>query len=161
MAKALKVTKTRKPVPLDHTTKSRPKMPINPPTKVPTPFQARVYALLLCIPPGQLTTYGALSKALDSSPRAVGGALRCNPYAPSVPCHRVIASDGFVGGFKGDWEKAPSGINQTLKLKLLRDEGVDFTSDGKLLVKNGIWFDGPWDISNTRKVVDHKMAGGG
>ena len=59
-----------------------------------TPFQSRVYALLSQIPPGRVTTYAALSKALNSSPRAVGGALRSNPFAPRVPCHRCIASTG-------------------------------------------------------------------
>jgi methylated-DNA-[protein]-cysteine S-methyltransferase len=83
---------------------------------------------------------------LNSSPRAVGGALRCNPFAPEVPCHRVIASDGFVGGFKGDWEKAPSGINQTMKLTLLKEEGVNFSNGGKLIVTDDVWFDGPWDV---------------
>jgi methylated-DNA-[protein]-cysteine S-methyltransferase len=141
--------------------KPKPLSPIShttPPTpKTITPYQARIYAHLLCIPPSRITTYGTLAKALNSSPRAVGGALRCNPFAPSVPCHRVIASDGFVGGFKGDWEKAPSGINQSLKLKLLKEEGVDFTSEGKLVVREGVWFDGPWDISETTKVIEQKM----
>ncbi len=71
--------------------------------------------------------------------------MRVNPFAPEVPCHRVIASDGFVGGFKGDWEKAPSGINQTEKLRLLKEEGVEFTPEGKLVVRDGVWFDGPWN----------------
>lgn len=59
-----------------------------------TPFQTRVYALLSQIPSGKITTYAALSRALESSPRAVGGALRRNPFAPKVPCHRVIQADG-------------------------------------------------------------------
>ena len=62
-----------------------------------TPFQERVYALLLQIPEGKITSYAALSRALNSSPRAVGGALRNNPFAPQVPCHRCIASDGVSG----------------------------------------------------------------
>ena len=77
-----------------------------------------------------------------------------------MPCHRVIASDGFIGGFKGDWEKAPSGVNQTLKLKLLRGEGVDFTKEGKLVVREGVWFDGPWDgreLGEARKRVEGMM----
>jgi O-6-methylguanine DNA methyltransferase len=65
-----------------------------------TPFQERVYSLLVQIPAGRVSTYALMSKALNSSPRAVGGALRNNPFAPEVPCHRVIAADGFVGGFK-------------------------------------------------------------
>jgi methylated-DNA-[protein]-cysteine S-methyltransferase len=110
----------------------------------------RVYTLLLAIPPGRVTTYAHLARALSSSPRAVGGALRNNPFAPEVPCHRVIASDGYVGGFKGDWEKAPSGVNQSMKLQLLSEEGVQFTPDGKLIPRTGVWFDGPWDIKQAR-----------
>ncbi len=87
----------------------------------------------------------------------MGGALRSNPFAPTVPCHRVIASDGYVGGFKGDWEKAPSGINQSLKLELLRGEGVEFTQEGKLVVREGVWFDGPWDVSRTKGVINEMI----
>lgn len=57
-------------------------------------YQTRVYALLQQIPEGKITTYAALARALDSSPRAVGGALRNNPFAPEIPCHRCIASTG-------------------------------------------------------------------
>jgi len=114
-----------------------------------TEFQERVYTHLLAIPAGRVTTYAHLARALGSSPRAVGGALRCNPFAPEVPCHRVIASDGYVGGFKGEWERAPSGVNQTVKLQLLREEGVEFTREGKLINRTGkggqVWFDGPWE----------------
>lgn len=54
----------------------------------------RVYALLCQIPKGKVASYASLSKALSSSPRAVGGALRRNPFAPEVPCHRIICADG-------------------------------------------------------------------
>ncbi|KAF2857285.1 DNA binding methylated-DNA--cysteine S-methyltransferase [Piedraia hortae CBS 480.64] len=109
-----------------------------------TEFQERVYALLRRIPEGKVTTYAALAKALGSSPRAVGGALRNNPFAPEIPCHRVIASSGYVGGFKGDWEDAPSGINQQAKLELLKKEGIEFTNEGKMVDNGSVWFDGPW-----------------
>jgi O-6-methylguanine DNA methyltransferase len=59
-----------------------------------TEYQERVYSLLQQIPEGRITTYAALAKALSSSPRAVGGALRNNPFAPEIPCHRCIASTG-------------------------------------------------------------------
>lgn len=59
-----------------------------------TSHQTRVYALLRQIPSGKVSTYAALSRALHSSPRAIGGALRVNPFAPEVPCHRVIQADG-------------------------------------------------------------------
>jgi methylated-DNA-[protein]-cysteine S-methyltransferase len=59
-----------------------------------TVYQERVYTALQQIPEGRVTTYAAISKALNSSPRAVGGALRVNPFCPEVPCHRCIASTG-------------------------------------------------------------------
>ncbi|KUJ11470.1 methylated-DNA--cysteine S-met [Mollisia scopiformis] len=106
-----------------------------------TEYQERVYALLCQIPRGKVSSYAALSKALSSSPRAVGGALRRNPYAPEVPCHRIICADGSVGGFKGDAQDAPSKINQVEKLRLLKGEGVLF--DEKLnLVDGNSWWDG-------------------
>lgn len=48
-----------------------------------------------------MVTYGAVARALRSSPRAVGQALRHNPFAPVVPCHRVVAADRRLGGFNG------------------------------------------------------------
>ncbi|KAF2691873.1 DNA binding methylated-DNA--cysteine S-methyltransferase [Lentithecium fluviatile CBS 122367] len=104
-----------------------------------TPFQERVYALLQQIPEGKVATYAAVARVLKSSPRAVGGALRNNPFAPEVPCHRVLASTGFIGGFKGDWEKVPSGVNQEEKRKLLKEEGVEFDERGFLVDKRCWW----------------------
>ncbi|KAF2427414.1 DNA binding methylated-DNA--cysteine S-methyltransferase [Tothia fuscella] len=106
-----------------------------------TPYQERVYALLQQIPSGKITSYAALSRALNSSPRAVGGALRNNPFAPEIPCHRCIASTGYIGGFKGDWEKAPSGINCEMKLESLKEEGVEFDGRGMLLDRTCWWDD--------------------
>lgn len=85
-----------------------------------TPFQERVYNLLKRVPRGKVTTYGALAKKLKTSPRAVGNALRENPFAPRVPCHRVIKSNGSIGGFKG----RTKGKAIQEKIKLLRKEGV-------------------------------------
>ncbi|KAK6332087.1 hypothetical protein TWF718_002621 [Orbilia javanica] len=106
-----------------------------------TDYQKKVYALLLQIPPGKISTYAHLSAALSSSPRAVGNALRRNPYAPDVPCHRVIATTGYIGGFKGDWNDAPSGINIELKMELLEGEGVTFDKNGFIEEKGRIWKD--------------------
>jgi len=100
-----------------------------------------VYNLLLQIPEGKISSYAAMAKALNSSPRAIGGAMRNNPFAPEVPCHRCIASTGYIGGFKGDWEKAPSGINCEKKLELLMKEGVKFDKNGMLLDKSQWWSD--------------------
>lgn len=61
---------------------------------VVTKYQERVYAALQQIPEGRIASYASMARALKSSPRAVGGALRVNPFAPVIPCHRCIASTG-------------------------------------------------------------------
>ncbi|MFH1970527.1 MAG: MGMT family protein [Verrucomicrobiota bacterium] len=95
---------------------------------MPTPFQKRVYAALGRVPRGQVTTYKQLAGFLGCrSCRAVGQALKHNPYAPKVPCHRVIASDLTPGGFMG-WR---GGATKRRKLDLLAKEGVQFHA-GKL-----------------------------
>ncbi len=68
------------------------------------PHHWAVYDLVRTIPAGRVSTYKDVCVALgQGSPRSVGGALRNNPFAPCIPCHRVIASSFFVGGFKGEW----------------------------------------------------------
>jgi methylated-DNA-[protein]-cysteine S-methyltransferase len=64
-----------------------------------TPFQKRVWAQIRTIPLGETRTYGEIAQALQNAPRAVGGACGANPLPILVPCHRVIASDGGLGGF--------------------------------------------------------------
>lgn len=65
-------------------------------------FQRRVYLALLEVPRGETITYGELARRIGCrSAQAVGQALRRNPFAPEVPCHRVISSDGSIGGFHG------------------------------------------------------------
>jgi methylated-DNA-[protein]-cysteine S-methyltransferase len=67
-----------------------------------TPFQRRVYLELLSVPCGQTVTYGELARRIGCrSAQAVGQALKRNPFAPEVPCHRVVASDGSLGGYLG------------------------------------------------------------
>ena len=80
-----------------------------------TPFQRRVWQLLAALPFGETTTYGALAAALRSSPRAVGQAVGRNPVGVRVPCHRVVAHGGKLGGFA--W-------GTDAKRALLRREGV-------------------------------------
>ncbi|KAM3494837.1 hypothetical protein MY3957_001805 [Beauveria namnaoensis] len=67
-----------------------------------TPFQKRVFHLLKQIPAGRVTTYGSIARALHTSPRAVGNALRNNVFAPRIPCHRCVASTGYVNGYDGE-----------------------------------------------------------
>ncbi len=64
-----------------------------------TPFQRRVWAEISAIPPGQTHTYGQLAKSLKNAPRAVGQACGANPYPLVVPCHRIVATGGGLGGF--------------------------------------------------------------
>ena len=67
-----------------------------------TPFQKRVYLELLNIPAGETITYSELAKRVGCrSAQAVGQALKRNPFAPMVPCHRVVAADGSIGGYFG------------------------------------------------------------
>lgn len=81
-----------------------------------TEFQEECYRLLRQVPKGRVTTYQAIAKALNSKAyRAVGSAMNKNPYAPKVPCHRVVNSDGRLGGFA-------HGSNA--KIKILKKEGV-------------------------------------
>ena len=93
-----------------------------------TPFQRRVYEAVLQIPHGQVTTYKWLGLSIGcASPRAIGQALRRNPLAPEVPCHRIVSSNARIGGFAGETD----GPEITKKLRLLAAEGVLF-KDGKL-----------------------------
>ncbi len=84
-----------------------------------TEFQRRVYLELLNVPRGQTITYGELGRRIGCrSAQAIGQALRRNPYAPDVPCHRVIAADGSLCGFNGQRE----GEQIERKRRLLADE---------------------------------------
>ncbi|KAH6997109.1 RING-2 [Ilyonectria destructans] len=98
-----------------------------------TPFEKRVWTALCQIPRGHFTTYGLLAAYLQSSPRAVGNALRRNPFAPEVPCHRVVATGGALGGFKGKWPRDGEGITIDEKKKLLRGEGIRLDGKGKVV----------------------------
>ena len=64
-----------------------------------TPFQRRVWKGIAAIPSGKTRTYGELAASIHSGPRAVGNACGANPYPLAVPCHRVVASGGGLGGF--------------------------------------------------------------
>ena len=84
-----------------------------------TKFQIKVWKYLKKIPKGQIRTYSDVAKAINKpkSVRAVANAIGKNPYAPKIPCHRVIRSDGSLGGYSGK-----GGINT--KRKLLKSEGI-------------------------------------
>ncbi|KAK3071360.1 hypothetical protein LTR53_008765 [Teratosphaeriaceae sp. CCFEE 6253] len=101
-----------------------------------TPFRKLALAMLCQIPPGRYSTYQAMSDHITATShktcaRAVGNAMRNNPFAPEVPCHRILAADGSLGGFGGSWGE--QGTFASKKHALLHDEGVRF--DSKLKVK--------------------------
>ena len=84
-----------------------------------TKFQLKIWKYLKKIPKGQIRTYSQVAKAIKKpkAVRAVANAIGKNPYAPKIPCHRVIRSDGSLGGYSGK-----GGINT--KKKLLKLEGI-------------------------------------
>lgn len=84
-----------------------------------TDFQRKVYLELLKVPCGETITYGELARRIGcKSAQAVGQALKRNPFAPDVPCHRVISADGSLGGFYGQ----RSGEMIEKKRRLLEEE---------------------------------------
>jgi len=96
-----------------------------------TDFQRKVYAATAKIPMGQVTTYKLLAKYINcGSCQAVGQALKANPFAPEIPCHRVIATDRTIGGFAGSTQTAIL----AKKYALLKQEGINFKA-GKVSEK--------------------------
>ncbi len=82
-----------------------------------TPFQRSVWSRLLDIPYGSTESYGALARSIGTAARAIGGACARNPIPILIPCHRVLGSNGAVGGYSGG-----DGIES--KHYLLRLEGA-------------------------------------
>ena len=86
----------------------------------------KVYQLLTKIPPGKVTTYKNLAQALNTKGyQAIGQILKKNPHAPTVPCHRVVKSDGTLGGYAGKI----NGPKIIMKKKLLQKEGIEFVGN--------------------------------
>jgi len=84
-------------------------------------FAKKVYQLIKQVPKRRVTTYKSITQALNCKAyQAVGNALRHNPYTPQVPCHRVIKSNGAIGGFNG--KKKGQEIKN--KQQLLKNEGI-------------------------------------
>ena len=82
-----------------------------------TPFQQAVWRAMSEIPAGQTRSYGELAAAVGSAARAVGGACGANPIPIIVPCHRVLAAGGALGGYSGEG-------GRDTKVALLRLEGA-------------------------------------
>ncbi|MDC0194191.1 MGMT family protein [Candidatus Nitrosopelagicus sp.] len=82
----------------------------------------KIYKKLLQVPPGKITTYGELSRAigLHNGQRLIGRIMKNNPFPVIVPCHRVVKSDGKVGGYA---------FGQNIKKNMLLNEGIKLDRD--------------------------------
>lgn len=96
-------------------------------------FERKVWQATKKITKGKVATYAQIARAIGcpKAARAVGNALNKNPYAPSVPCHRVIRSDGRLGGYAGGVKK---------KKEMLEKEG--FKIEGFIVKKIKIFLEG-------------------
>ena len=93
-------------------------------------FNNRCYKIVSCIPKGKISTYGEIARVLGTKAyQAVGNAMAKNPNLISVPCHRVIKSDGSIGGYA---------LGASKKITLLKKEGI--------IIKNG-------NVSNFKNLI--------
>lgn len=91
-------------------------------------FQRKVLNTVYKIPAGFVSTYACIAKKLSTSPRSIGRALATNPFPIIVPCHRIVKSDGSLGGYQGKaW----------MKKRLLETEGIKF-DENNIVDKNKI-----------------------
>ncbi len=92
-------------------------------------YTKKVLTTTSAIPLGFITSYGSIAKAVGGGPRAVGNIMASNPFAPIVPCHRVVKSDFTLGGY---------GFGLRVKAELLRKEKRGFSSMKEIEVKGGL-----------------------
>ncbi len=87
-----------------------------------TPFQREIYKVVAGIRPGETMSYGEVAEAAGrpGAARAVGTAMARNPYPPIIPCHRVVAADGGLGGYGGGVEMKASMLEREQEAKPLR-----------------------------------------
>jgi O-6-methylguanine DNA methyltransferase len=95
-------------------------------------FRDRIYEITRTIPKGKVATYGQLARLAGNpkAARAVGMCMKTNPFAPEVPCHRVVASDGSLHGYS-------AGRGLPTKRIMLMDEGVFFKHEKVDLSRSG------------------------
>ncbi len=88
-------------------------------------IEQKVYKKLIRVPQGKITTYGELAKAvgLKNGQRVIGQIMKKNPYPVIIPCHRVVKSDGQVGGYA---------FGDTIKTSMLKKEGIKI-QNGKII----------------------------
>lgn len=94
-------------------------------------FSEQVWELTKKIPKGKVSTYRIIANKLNTKAyRAVGNALNKNPYAPKVPCHRIVCSNGNIGGFA-------KGVKR--KIQLLKKEGIEVKNNKIVDFKNKLF----------------------
>ena len=88
-------------------------------------IEKKVYKKLLKVPKGKITTYGELAKAvgLENGQRAIGRIMNKNPFPVIIPCHRVVKSNGDIGGYA---------YGEKIKTNMLSQEGIKI-KNGKIL----------------------------
>jgi len=88
-------------------------------------LSTKVYTKLLQVPKGKVTTYGDLAKSvgLKNGQRIIGMIMKNNPFPVIIPCHRVVRSDGKIGGYT---------YGEMVKFKMLTKEGIKI-KDGKII----------------------------
>jgi O-6-methylguanine DNA methyltransferase len=92
-------------------------------------YTKKVLTATSAIPLGFITSYGLIAKTVGGGPRAVGNIMASNPFAPIVPCHRVVKADFTLGGY---------GFGLRVKAELLRKEKRGFSSMKEIEVKGGL-----------------------
>jgi|TARA_B110000438_G_scaffold98084_1_gene97091 methylated-DNA-[protein]-cysteine S-methyltransferase len=99
-----------------------------------TSFQSDCYEALKKVPSGKVISYAGLAKMIErpNAHRAVGSAMNKNPFAPEVPCHRVVMSNGEIGGFAD---------NINVKIKRLHEEGVEVLNNKIVNFKSVLFSD--------------------
>jgi len=95
-------------------------------------LEEKIYRKLLEVPPGCVTTYGELAKSihLKNGQRVVGQIMKNNPFPVIVPCHRVVKSDGSIGGYAYGRER---------KIHMLVKEGLKINENKILDFKNNLF----------------------
>ena len=115
------------------------------------PFHRLALEACRRIPYGRTASYGDLARAAGklSAARAVGGAMAHNPLPLVVPCHRVLRSDGSIGGFS-----SPRGVAEKLRLLRLENVSLDLPADGSLVdATTAASFDGFGSASRKRRAA--------
>lgn len=124
-------------------------------TRQPTAFETRIYNAVCRIAVGKVTTYRLLGETVGCrSSQAVGGALKRNPYAPEVPCHRVISTDRTIGGFAG----ARGGDEITKKRRLLEAEGIVFDSGDQIAADSIVALEASADDELSLVIAESRRA---